>query len=417
MAGAPAMLWTVSYQSDSAVEYDERTHTWTFESGMNRLKAFRIQLVSLEFPMTQRTLEEGANRFYYSEGFFVSPLGRHVRLEETVFNPSSTVEIDAVLPLSMQYGTVAAVVGTVVTINTLDDARTAPSPHALWVGPNHQCIVDFWREYVGSGEAMQVILPDLAVDLACSALTRISDTSFTLNLAAAPPASVVPGVVVVLTAPAVSRPTAGALLVTWIFGLYPVLNNYRVTFDLVSSRTVIQATGGVFPGTRLLVLPTNANDLLFWLGYTTSRECTAAGSACQGVGWLGSAQIATSGCWPGCGQRVQPPAAGAVGHQRHARVARAARGRPVRRRLAARPAGDQHALPAQGFRPDFPAAGRRRAARLGADAAVRPVRDARVPGERVDPGRRDPHPARLVLARQPSERAGRPRCRPRWSSR
>lgn len=351
MAGAPAILWTVSYSSDQAVAHDDATGTWTFDSGMNRLKAFRIQLITLEFPLSQRSIEPAWSRFYYSEGFQVGPLGRNVRIQEIVFNPSSTVDIDAVLPLSMQYARVTAVVGPIVSIETLTDDQAALSPHALWIGPNDMCVADFWAEHVGT-QPIRLVLPDLEVDLTCAALTRTSATTFDVNIGAAPPAAVVPGVLGFLSTPAVRTPAAGAALVQWIIGLFPVLNNYRATFDAGSARTAIQAVGGVIPGTRFTVRPTNANDLLFWLGYVCPCEATTAGTPQQGVGWLGSAQIPASACWEpgGCNlSMLERSPIGGVPEWPVLRGSDPCVDGSLRGQLAI-----NIAEPAQGFRPDFP---------------------------------------------------------------
>jgi len=303
-AGAQAMLFHVSYRSQDAVEVDEATGVWTFISGLNRLKVFRMTLVSLEFPLSQRTIEEPFSRFYLSEGFLVGPLGREIVARELVPALNTDVVIDAVLPLAMQYAIVTAIAGNVVTIQSLDDARAVASPHGLFVGPNNTCIVDLWPELAG-GEPMRVVLPGTLVALTCATVARISATVFTITLPVAAVFPIVVNGIVLMYAPAIRSPREGAALLEWVMGLYPTVNVYRATFDTPTMITVVEAPGAVEQGTRLTLDPGPSSSLLSWLGWPCVSEVTAAGTPDDSVGWLGEAQLPVTGCWPGSVGRRQ----------------------------------------------------------------------------------------------------------------
>lgn len=294
-AGAPAQIWHFSYRSQDAVEYDDETGTWTFWSGSPRLKIFRTTLVSLEFPLSQRTVEEPFSQFFFSEGYQVGPRCREIHMQELIPPLNSMVAIDAILPLSFQYGTITNIAGAVVTIQTLNDARTAPADHGLFVGPGPTCVVDQWRSW-GGGEAMRVILPGLSVELECADIALVSATEFDLTLTLPLPAGVIVGALAFLYAPAIRSPREGAALLQWIISLFPTVNNYSVTFDPLSLITTVEGRGLIEQGTRFSIFPGLRCSLLYWLGWPCDTECTAAGTPNDSVGWLGEAQLPDN-CW------------------------------------------------------------------------------------------------------------------------
>jgi hypothetical protein len=294
-SGAPALVWHVSYRSEDAVEFDDDTGTWTFASGIPRLKIFKTTLVSLEFPLSQRTIEEPFSQFFFSEGYLVGPMCREVHMQELVPSLDSLVPIDAILPLAFQYGTITNVVGATVTIETLNDARTSPANHGLFIGPAATCVADMWPDW--AGERIRVVLPGLIAELECFAITMVSSTEFNLVLTLPLPAEVVIGALVILYAPAIRSPREGAALLQWVICRFPILNNYRVTFDNVSMTTTIEAVGDIEHGSRFSVFPGGRCSLMSWMGWACETECTAAGSPNDSVGWLGEAQLPVNNFW------------------------------------------------------------------------------------------------------------------------
>ena len=361
-AGAPASLWTVSYRSENAVHYDPVDRVYTFESGLNRLKSFRMTLVSLEFPVSQRTVEEAFSHFYFSEGLQIGPRGRTIEAVEMVPDLDSTVVIAAVLPLAFQWAAVVAAVGATLTIETRADDRTTPAPHGLFVGPADTCLIDMWPGWAGD-ESIRLVLPvatGLVVPLACRDVTFVSPTRFDVTLAAAPILTV--DLTAQLYAPTIRSPTTAAALVQWVFGLFPTLNSYTVVFDEGVMRTSIEARGVVEPDSSLSVVADDLTGVLAWLGFCTAT-CTAAGGVHQGVGWLGAAQLTLGGCWP-CGDARErdvvavpgfpPPPAPPIGPLATTVLRR--RNRALFPDCAdpglAMAQMEELALPDQGFRPD-----------------------------------------------------------------
>jgi hypothetical protein len=290
-AGAPAVMWAVCFRREDAVAFDEKKGVFTFESGLEKINVYKTQLVSLEFPMSQRTIEEQFSRFYYSEGFQVGPMGRRIVAHEMVPMLDSIVQIAADLPLLSQRLTVSGGTG-VLTITTTDDSGN-PSPHGLFVGPDNACIADVWAAI--NGESIRLVIAGVALPppiqmpivLTCNAITYVDSTQFTIDIGAS---TTVDGSTGFLYSPAIRTPAHAAALVQWVFAQFPTLNSYDVSFDAPTMRTTVAARGKVEPGTRLSLTAGSSSGLLAWVGFPCDVECTAAGDYRLGVGWLGAAQ-------------------------------------------------------------------------------------------------------------------------------
>ena len=349
-AGAPAVMWVVSFRREDAIAYDPVNEIFTFETGMEKINVYKTTLVSLEFPMTQRTIEADFSRFGYSEGLMLGPETRTLAMRELVPALGSDVFVDATLPMSATYVNVVSGGATnLVTIETLSDDLTTPVPHGLFVGPpdgtgQPSCIADLWAELMG--EPLLLVLENVplpppqqrSVSMTCANLTYVSESRFVIDTTTA--GTTPDSTTGFLYAPAIRTPVEAAALLQWVVAQYPTVNNYDVTFDAPTMRTTVAARGAVEPGTQLYLTAGHCGGLLPWLGWPCDVECTAAGDYRQGVGWLGAAQ--TPGCWP-CDR---PTLAN----------------RGDRQTLACRDRGleeaglSQVAIPLQGFRADFPPA-------------------------------------------------------------
>jgi hypothetical protein len=290
-AGAPALIWHVSFRSEDAIEIDDDKQVFTFYSGINRLKVFKTTLTSLEFPLSQRTIEAGIDTFYFSEGFIPTPGHRDLALSEIVPCANSTVSVTATLPVTA-FVEVTAIAGVNVTLTTLSDDRTTPSPHGLFQGPNDTCVVDMWAAQSGE-EKLRLVLPDYHIELECGdRLKYVSPTEFIVEIS--PPPAMPIGTLGFVYVPALRTPSSAAALVQWLIGLFPLLNNYRVTFDAPTMVTTIESSCDVQPTSRLAIPAPTSCSILGWLGFVCATECSAAGGAAESVGWLGEAQIPSS---------------------------------------------------------------------------------------------------------------------------
>lgn len=345
-AGAPATMWVVSFRREDAIAYDPENEIFTFETGMEKINVYKTTLVSLEFPMTQRTIEQDFSRFYYSEGLLVGPQTRHIRMREIVPDLESEVWIEADLPVATRLVSVVSGGGTAqITVEARADGNeTAPAEHGLFViqpDGTAVCVADEWAELMG--EPIQLLLHEPPgasplqnrLSLSCANLTYVSPTQFQVDVEAGTTADATFGF---LYAPAIRSPVQGAALLQWIVSQFPTQNSYDVTFDPATSRTTVAARGVVQPGSQLHMSAGNPGGLLPWLGWPCDVECTAAGGARQGVGWLGAAQ--TPGCYP-CDRPT-------LSNHRHAL--------PCRDYALEEAGMAQVAIPLQQFRPDFPPA-------------------------------------------------------------
>jgi hypothetical protein len=337
------MTWAVCFRREDAVAFDATEGIFTFETGLEKINVYKTTLVSLEFPMSQRTIEEKFSQFFYSEGFQTGPIGRGIHMHETVQPLNSSVSIAAQLPLAMQFGETTTVVPGFANVETRTDDFATPAPHGLFVGPNHTCILDEWASLMG--EPIQLFLPlnvlgfQVAVRLTCANTTYVSPTEIQVDLDGDTHTD---GLNSFIYTPAVRSPEQGAALLQWVMRQFPTANNYDVSFDTTTTRTTVAARGEVQPGTTLQIFSGAPSGLLGWMGFGCNTECAAAGGPDQGVGWLGAAQQTVGGCWP-C--------------YRPTLSARADRQTAACRDRGLEYAGmAQLALPAQGFREDFPPA-------------------------------------------------------------
>lgn len=334
------MTWVVCFRREDAVAFDEETGVFTFVTGLEKINVYKTTLVSLEFPVSQRTIEAQSSQFLYSEGFLVGPIGRSVAAREIVRGATnSIVEISATLPLASQYFEVEIVDANTIRVSTMEDDLATPALHGLFV--NGTCIADEWATLMGEPITLaiaSVSLPppqQLQLQLTCANLTYETETEF---LVTTPTATLLDGTVGFLYTPPIQTPTQGAALLQWIFGQYNTVNGYDVTFDAPTMRTTVAGRGYVEEGTILQLTGGMASGLMAWLGFACDLECAAAGDERGGVGWLGAAQQTVGGCWP-----CDRPTLAA----RTDIATAACRDRGIERALLA-----QLSLPDQGFRED-----------------------------------------------------------------
>jgi hypothetical protein len=277
------MIWTVSYRSEDALRYDDQTRTWTFTSGLNRLKMFRMTLVGLEFPISQRTVEPEWSRFSYSEGLLLTTANRRVHLIETVAHMNSSISIDVLLPLGCTTATVVSVTPGYVTVRATSNGDSVDS--GIFV--NGVSICDAWFR-ASLGHAITLVLSDKAVELSDSNVRRVDNATFEVTVKSV----CVVGTSALITAPSVASPVTGSMLLTWIMAQYNTVNRYQCSFACSVARTTIMALGGAVSGSRLALKPSGFQA---WLGFSSSMEVVCAGGVSAGVGWLGNAQFPSGG--------------------------------------------------------------------------------------------------------------------------
>lgn len=138
----PQLQSSLAFRSRDAVDVDEARCAYTFEvtSANLRAKPIRLSLQSLEFPVTQYTVEDTFDRIYLSEGLHILPIGEGPppqtlfvieRYVATPYGKEETsefteTEIECTVPLFRNAARI---------VRVQDGIRvTTQYPHGLWLG-------------------------------------------------------------------------------------------------------------------------------------------------------------------------------------------------------------------------------------------------------------------------------------------
>ena len=146
------IVHTICLDTRDAENVEEGQFTMQLGGDNPRLRAVKLSLGSLEFPMVQWTIEKEWNRIYYSEGYEIKPDDSFLRIEE--ITPSTQNEINCTIPLHLN---------SIEHWLRRDDWMqvTTKYPHGLWINGRKSVL-----HTIGWGE----------VEIICSPFGRISLT-------------------------------------------------------------------------------------------------------------------------------------------------------------------------------------------------------------------------------------------------
>ena len=150
---ASQIVHTICVDTRDAENVDEGQFTMQLRGDNPRLRAVKLALGSLEFPMVQWTIEKEWNRIYYSEGYEIQQDLSFLRIEE--ITPSTQNEINFTIPLHLN---------SIKTWSRRSEwlQVTTTYPHGLWVNGRKSVL-----HAISWGE----------VEIICSPFGRISLTT------------------------------------------------------------------------------------------------------------------------------------------------------------------------------------------------------------------------------------------------
>lgn len=130
--GGAQIVHTVCMDTRDAIHTEEGQFTMKLGGDNPRFQAIKVALGSLEFPITQWTIEEDWNRLYYSEGYRLTSDSSWLHLEERADDETNTVMV-----------TLPQHVNEIVEFCRRDGfvKVTCANPHGLWVD-GRRCLID-----------------------------------------------------------------------------------------------------------------------------------------------------------------------------------------------------------------------------------------------------------------------------------
>lgn len=239
-----------------AIERDDSKLTFQLGGDNPRFQAIKVSLGSLEFPITQWTVEEDWNRIYFSEGYRFDPESSYLRIYEAADSQAAN-EFVVQLPIALnEIVSVCESVGSICV--------KCRHNHGLFVEGN-RCIlpiVDWGQSELLCGSMGRVSLSSLA---AAGTLEYVSETEFRIP-ALECDMGLHNGFVYVPTIPS---PQSLCDLLSFVLTHTSTLARYEVAYDARANRATLQAT--TFPNdSDELEVRLYGSALATLLGYTSA---------------------------------------------------------------------------------------------------------------------------------------------------
>lgn len=249
--GGGQVIHTVCMDTRDAVDRDDSRLTFELGGDNPRFQAIKVSLGSLEFPITQWTVEKDWNRIYFSEGFRVTPDTSFLRVYESTDKDAN----EFVLQLPLSLNEVVAVCPSRTGMRV-----SFRHPHGLFV-QKECCILDA----IGWGEAEFICGSMGRVPLTSQNTFYISETELLL------PAMdcATEGHGGYLHIPAVPSPVALCKLMSSVLARTDTIAPYEIVYHALSNKATLQAVQ--FPeGTTQLSLRLYGSELARALGYPSA---------------------------------------------------------------------------------------------------------------------------------------------------
>lgn len=149
MSDAPQEVYTFSFRSSDATHVSpEGEFTFNLNAAAGHKKPLKVSLASMEFPMSQYSIEEGWNRIYFMERILITPNVRTLRLGAQLPAVGGEVtEVETVLPLHSN-----EIESLSFSLLTYKLTVKTKHPHGLFVGS--RSLVPQWQSW---GERCRVL--------------------------------------------------------------------------------------------------------------------------------------------------------------------------------------------------------------------------------------------------------------------
>lgn len=144
MSSSQQIVHTICFHTSDAVNREEGKFTFLMPGDSPRLKAVKLMLGSLEFPVTQYTVEREWNRLYFCEGVQVNSKSRSLHLRITSQSIDDRRDVFINLPIRVN-----PIIKWRVDRDRGMMIVTCQFPHGLWSNDTSHCVVrDIWWDSV-----------------------------------------------------------------------------------------------------------------------------------------------------------------------------------------------------------------------------------------------------------------------------
>lgn len=256
MGGGAQVIHTVCMDTRDAIERKDSRMTFCLGGDNPRFQALKVSLGSLEFPITQWTVEEDWNRIYFSEGFCIVPETSFFRVCESTDNDGHN---EFVMQLPPTLNEIVSICETRRGIRV-----KCRHNHGLFVGGG-RCLLDSvdWGEAeILCSSIGRVSLSSIA---AAGQLEYVNETEFLLPTARCDTSSQ-GGFVYIPTVPS---PQSLCHLISSVLTRIQSLARYELTYDARNNKATLQAT--LFPeNSKELEVRLYGSELASILGYTSA---------------------------------------------------------------------------------------------------------------------------------------------------
>ena len=256
MGSGGQIVHTICMQTLDAIKREEGEFTMRLGGDNPRLRAVKVMLGSLEFPMVQWTIEKDWNRLYFSEGYKLTNDNSFLSIDEKTTTVNNTINIR----LPMYLNPIEEIVrqGNFIIIKT-------EYPHGLWLEAKRSTIHGIkWG----------------SVDIICSPMGRVSLTQLIWNKQMEYLSEyefIIPCPLDVNTSlfcgyvytPTIPSPHHLCELLTYCLLYAQTLSSYSVEYCSAENKAVLQAN--IYPeDTDSLIITLHGSKLAKILGYGSS---------------------------------------------------------------------------------------------------------------------------------------------------